>query len=1697
MGKGRDGRHWLAALSVVLLMALTSLAILLAANSLLRSRVTDGTASPAPALTGPTVTFGALGDFDGNAPNYPIAVTEMKRLANRNADFLLAVGDLGYNSDEQTWCQVIKANLNETIIVAGNHDTTQSGPGDINNAVLYCPFNLGVPLVAGPTYGYGISYYFDYPATNPLVRVIMITAGVSSTQTSGENYGSGGAEYTWTVNAATSARAAGIPWVVVGVHKVCINAGSYGCEIGQALWDALITAKVDLLLTGHYHVYERSYQLAHSATCTSVRDGSYNAACVADFDSDMVKGAGIVQVTDGAGGESVYSIDTSSDGQYFPVYMGSNMNSQGKTQGWGAALMSLNATTLVGSTMFCPPGTTDSSGECPTAASTTFQDSFTIGSGAAPPPPPPSNAAPTLSRSYATPSPATTTVPVDVGTIYTDADNDAPMLIRVVVLNSTGRDPSLQPFTSNSIWNLPIGASAVYVAGGITPATASGMTTDPDIIVLSPNAPMTDVYENNDGWGGGSRCAAQGPVLTTVPIPTDFVVPGASSSDMPNNAAAFLLPDGHTLVQGQPFTRCTAGGTATIMWIRDNDPTSDLYDLGFYGAHGGSMLSSIGGTIRLGELVPGGVIRHALKLQLYGAENYYYDQATQGYRWPALTADGYASSTYGGMNPALRMGSLLALPASLNIDSLNLQTEPARILARALQDYGGYVADDTYWDVYAIGTEFSPAGRVEDEFQTTWSYAMDRSSLSSSWSQDMSKIFQALAVVDNWNAALYAAVAASGGAQGAGGGAPRQAWAPGFGVTTTFNVTLTANSTSDTNYRDGKAYHYTFPAGTFCPGNYSYYFLASDGTHVTTTPTATLSVGGTGCGVPPPPPLSANFTFTPTSPVTGQTVTFVATASGGTSPYSYSWAFGDGATGTGATATHAYASAGTFTARLTLTDAAASTATASKSIVVSAAPPPLTAGFSYSPSNPVVGQSVTFTGSASGGTSPYTYAWVFGDGATGSGATASHNYASAATFTATLTVTDAATHTATASKSVVVGAAPSPLTAAFTFSPSSPVAGQSVTFTGSASGGTSPYTYAWAFGDGATGSGATTSHAYASAGTFTATLTVTDAVTQTAATSKSVVVSAAPPPGTNPTASFTFSPTWPRVNAAVNFDASGSSSANGTLEVRWDWTNDGTFDTGLSTTRTSTHTYTAAGTITARLQVRDSWGRMDNTTRSVPVDGGLPSTSASVSGTLGSAGWYRSGVTVTLTTTDDLSGVASTWIRTDNGSWVQGSGATFTSDGLHSLDYYSVDRAGNTEGTHTILVPVDTTPPTTTVSLQGATDVNGSYVDSVDVTLAATDATSGIASTTYRVDGGGWQTYVSTFTVTGVGSHLIEFNSTDVAGNLESTSSTSPTIASSSPPSTQAPSTTVVLSGTMGPDSWYISTVTVTLSATSPSALAVTIAYRLDGGAWQTYASPFVVGEGRHTLDYNATDSASNGEATHSSSFRVDTTLPVTVANLTGTHGRDHWFTSAVIVTLAATDAVSGVASTMYRLDGGAWQAYASSFIVGNGRHVLEYRSTDLAGLAESVTPTGIKVDTTPPHVTVSAFGATLTSSQATFTWTGTDDLAGVFDNGVSVDGGAYLSVGLNGTATLSLADGTHAIRVRVLDAAGNAGVAEVTVRVDTNLFSPTGPYQGVPLYLLLEAALAILAVSAVRRHRRVKRAHRVQALRRMAVRAR
>jgi len=79
----------------------------------------------------------------------------------------------------------------------------------------------------------------------------------------------------------------------------------------------------------------------------------------------------------------------------------------------------------------------------------------------------------------------------------------------------------------------------------------------------------------------------------------------------------------------------------------------------------------------------------------------------------------------------------------------------------------------------------------------------------------------------------------------------------------------------------------------------------------------------------------------------------------------------------------------------------------------------------------------------------------------------------------------------------------------------------------------------------------------------------------------------------------------------------------------------------------------------------------------------------------GENGWYVSNVTVTLNATDDESGVNVTYYTLNaTGGWHRYTEPFLMSmDGNHSIEYYSVDNAGNVEDIKSVICKIDQTRP--------------------------------------------------------------------------------------------------------------------------------------------------------------------------------------------------------------------------------------------------------------------------------------------------------------------------------------------------------------------------------------------------------------------
>lgn len=371
---------------------------------------------------------------------------------------------------------------------------------------------------------------------------------------------------------------------------------------------------------------------------------------------------------------------------------------------------------------------------------------------------------------------AASTSSVDSGTSPVPAVADASLgsdkLLANVVAATGARDPLKQPFSTGSIWNMPIGSGAVYLPANLPTNPGKNIWAkmpgiDDEHIVLKPTSPLTKINVSNAAWTGRNRCAATGGQLLQVPMPSNYIVPNSTS----NSSSSFLLADGRSIVQTQPLARCTAGGPGTALV---KFATVDLYGPGITGAHGGSGLSAIGGSIRVGELRPGSTgPRHVLKVAVYAKESLYRCSTRSNcFRWPAVTSDSYAVGNYGVNNPnshpSMKMGSLLAIPPSTNLNALGLETIPARQLAWTLQNYGAYIVDDTYAPGFFLNAEVGPDGSVPAQFKADYGFEMEQKVQGNTpWMRDIQRLAKALHVVTNNSPTSIG-----------GGGTPRQPLAP-------------------------------------------------------------------------------------------------------------------------------------------------------------------------------------------------------------------------------------------------------------------------------------------------------------------------------------------------------------------------------------------------------------------------------------------------------------------------------------------------------------------------------------------------------------------------------------------------------------------------------------------------------------------------------------------------------------------------------------------------------------------------------------------------------------------------------------------------------------------------------------------------------------------------------------------------------
>jgi hypothetical protein len=165
------------------------------------------------------------------------------------------------------------------------------------------------------------------------------------------------------------------------------------------------------------------------------------------------------------------------------------------------------------------------------------------------------------------------------------------------------------------------------------------------------------------------------------------------------------------------------------------------------------------------------------------------------------------------------------------------------------------------------------------------------------------------------------------------------------------------------------------------------------------------------------------------------------------------------------------------------------------------------------------------------------------------------------------------------------------------------------------------------------------------------------------------------------------------------------------------------------------------------------------------------------------------------------------------------------------------------------------------------------------------------------------------------------------------------------------------ITGTMTVDDGAAYATTTAVTLVSHVMGATQMRFQNAGGAWSSWESyaafrswTLVGADGQKTVAAQYRNGTSK-TYTVSDTITLDTTAPVTTAS-TSSPAPPY-----VAVTLAPSDALSGVVATMYRVDGGAWQTGTSLLLcpghkrasLHSGPHTIAYFSIDAVGNVEAV----------------------------------------------------------------------------------------------------------------------------------------------------
>ena len=358
-------------------------------------------------------------------------------------------------------------------------------------------------------------------------------------------------------------------------------------------------------------------------------------------------------------------------------------------------------------------------------------------------------------------------------------------------------------------------------------------------------------------------------------------------------------------------------------------------------------------------------------------------------------------------------------------------------------------------------------------------------------------------------------------------------------------------------------------------------------------------------------------------------------------------------------------------------------------------------------------------------------------------------------------------------------------------------------------------------------------------------------------------------------------------------------------------------------------------------------------------------------------------------------------------------------DGVFNYKAWAHSTWGDTSVKTALSYKVDKTKPTLIESVPAPGGSNGWHVAAATLSVSGTDSTSGFNFGEIFVDGI-WSLGPATINTDGV--HSVQFRTFDIAGNAN-LSSLMTLRYDATPPSLAA-----LLPGPDGANGWYVTPVALSVSGVDATSGFDRGEVSVDG-SWG--ASPITVSiDGSHAIRFRTFDVAGNATTSASSTLNYDGTGPEIAPEIIGKNANGI-YVAKLTFHVNATDAVSGIAQELIKIDQGGWRAPGSLTLPG-GVHTIDFSAMDMAG-NKTVASRKIRVDGTAPTATISAASDHCTNNEFLLSGTAEDDLQ-LASATLWIDGhGHPLDVDKKGNWSYSvsasrLGNGMHKAYVEVID---------------------------------------------------------------------